>query len=72
MALVDIMKSLQDYPEEASEHFRKQLEIVEIIKEQSGSQSLDNNPAVGIDRSREFIPAPRPSFVRMYGAVSGR
>ncbi|NTS30701.1 hypothetical protein HQ945_05495 [Phyllobacterium sp. BT25] len=69
MDITDILKGLQDYPNTASDEFRRQLTIVETIKEQTGYQNIDHTPAVGMDRSREYLPVARPSLVRTYGTA---
>jgi hypothetical protein len=55
------IEQLQDYPQKASEEFRKQLEQARAAR---GKFDGEPSSARGIDRSGELLPLPRPRIVR--------
>jgi hypothetical protein len=60
MALSDEIERLREYPKEASEAFRDQLNRVQAQLNQAGGR-IDPR---GVDRSGELAPLPRPTIVR--------
>jgi hypothetical protein len=65
MSVADQIEKLREYPAEASEAFRQQLERARACREQMDGQIA---PTRGIDRSDEFAPLTRPTIIR---AISG-
>jgi hypothetical protein len=62
MNVADQIEQVREYPADASEAFRQQLDRARLCREMiSGQQPA---PAKGIDRSGEFAPLPRPTIIR--------
>lgn len=61
MSIARQIEQLQDYPQSATEEFRKQLERANAAR-----QRLDGTvpQGQGIDRSGELVPVLRPRIVR--------
>jgi hypothetical protein len=61
MSIAQKIEQIQNYPQNAPEEFRKQLE-----RAQEARQQLDGEvpQGRGIDRSGELLPLPRPRIVR--------
>jgi hypothetical protein len=62
MSIAKQIEQLQDYPERASEEFRRQLERARDARLQFDGDV--GSAGRGIDRSRELLPLPRPRIVR--------
>jgi hypothetical protein len=61
MNVAQQVEQLQNYPSNASEEFRNQLERARAAREQFDGST---QPAPGMDRSGELVPVPRPRIVR--------
>jgi hypothetical protein len=61
MSIAHQIEQLQDYPQKASEEFRKQLERARAARQQFDGENVSSR---GIDRSGELLPLPRPRIVR--------
>lgn len=65
MAVAEKIKSIESYPQSASQEFRDQLERVgSTIAKQASTGMRGSEASKGVDRSREFSPVARPSIVR--------
>jgi hypothetical protein len=61
MSIAQQVEQLQNYPNNASEQFRDQLERARAARDQFSGLP---NPIAGMDRSGELVPVPRPRMVR--------
>ena len=61
MSIAHQIEQFQDYPQKASEEFRRQLERAKDARMQFDGEVTSGR---GIDRSGELLALPRPRIVR--------
>lgn len=63
MSLMEDIEKLAHYADNASDSFKRQLEMAKQSQQQSG-RGADTQINRGVDRSKELRPIERPMIVR--------
>lgn len=64
MGVADKIEQLREFPNEAGQKFRDQLDRARDSRERLAKQDGNENVVKGVDRSGVLTPIPRPTIVR--------